>query len=123
MTIVGVILLAGVAVQSSQWAFRLEWEHDGASTTHFELCVDNECRSIDASRTGTRTWSAPVPILAVGFHTLVVSACNGPACTPGAPAVSVNVTPGPTINQPNQPAPSPSAPGRRAPPRHPPKKS
>jgi hypothetical protein len=121
MTIVGMILLAGLAAQSSQWPYRLEWEHDGASITHFELCVDSECRPIDAARTGTRTWTAPVPILAVGFHTLVVSACNDTLCIAGAPAVSVNVTPGPTISQPNQP--TPPAPGRRAPPRHPPKKS
>jgi hypothetical protein len=125
MTIVGVILLAGVAVQSSQWSYRLEWEHDGASTTHFELCVDNECRSIDAARTGSRTWSAAVPILTVGFHTLVVSACNNAVCTPGTPSISVNVTPGPVISPPNQPPPTPPptppAPGRKAPPRRPPK--
>lgn len=118
---VGVILLVGAAMQSSPWAYRLEWEHDGSAMTHFELCVDNECRSLDAARTGVRSWAAPVPLLAEGFHTLIVNACNEGACTPGVPPIAVNVTPGPTINPPNQPPPPPQAPGRRAPPRRPPK--
>jgi hypothetical protein len=123
MSIVGVILLAGAAMQAGQWSYRLAWDHDGVSMTHFELCVDAECRRIDATLTGSGSWSAPLPVLPLGFHTLVVLACNNTTCTPGSPSVSVNVTPGPTIGLPNQPnQPTPPAPGRKAPPRRPPKK-
>src|SRR4029453_17021829 len=94
--IVGIVLLAGAAAQTSQWPYRLEWEHDGALVPHFELCIDNECKPVDASpRQGSRTWSVAVPLLPQGFHTLVIYACNNAACTAGVPSVSVNVTPGP----------------------------
>ncbi len=125
----GVLLLTGAAMQSAPWPYRLEWEHDGAQLTHFELCVDNECNRIDAARTqGASTWTAAVPVLSQGLHTLVVYACFNGACTAGTPPISINVTPGPSINQPNQPGPAnpPSPPvtpppGRKAPPRRPPK--
>jgi hypothetical protein len=121
--IVGLAMLAGAAGQSSQWPYRLEWEHDGAAVTHFQLCVDSECRPVDASqRQGSRTWSVAVPILTQGLHTLIVYACNDTACTAGIPPVSVNVTPGPTIGTPGSPAPTPPS-TTKAPPRRPPKKT
>jgi hypothetical protein len=128
MSIAGIILLAGAAMQSSQWSYRLEWEHDGAGITHFELCVDNACNRVEASRSGQRTWWTRLPVLSEGFHVLVINACNNAMCTAGDPTVAVNVTPGPTIGQPvpppTPPTPTPPpAPGGKAPPRHPPRKT
>lgn len=115
------VLLAGAAIQTGP--FRLEWEHSGASVSEFQLCVDGTCSTLDATRRGgSDTWSAPLPGLPQGFHTLIVAACNGTVCTPGAPALSVNVQPtGPDVVTP-PPTPTPPAPGTKAPPRHPPRK-
>jgi hypothetical protein len=119
---IGMVLLTATAhTQAPSWSYRLEWEHDGASITHFELCVDNSCQTLPANRApGTNTWSAALPLLAQGFHTLVVYGCNSTACTPGIPPLSVDVQPGPVISQTPGP-PSTPPPGRRAPPRRPPK--
>ena len=125
MSIVGVILLAGAALQSNPWPYRVEWEHNGALTSNYQLCSETgDCRALDAQRIGGQTWSAPLPVLPQGFHTLVLFACNETACSAGTPTVSMNVTPGTTTNSPaptTQP-PVTTPPGGRAPPRRPPKK-
>jgi hypothetical protein len=119
-------LVTATMMLQASWSYRVEWEHDGNNVTHFQLCVDNDCQSVSATRgSGTQTWSAPVPVLSVGMHTLSISACNSRSCTAGSPAISVNVTPGPIIsNPPTTPPPTPpptNPPSRRAPPRRPPK--
>jgi hypothetical protein len=115
-------------MQPPSWTYRLEWEHDGQAVTHFELCLDTGCRTLDATRTqGARTWSAPLPILTEGFHTLLVYACNNATCVQGVPSVAVNVLPGPVVASPNTPpppqTPTPGPPTQKAPPRRPPKKT
>jgi hypothetical protein len=121
------VVLAMAAIQTAPWPFRLEWEHDGLAVSQFQLCVDGgDCSALAATRVASDTWSAPLPLLSQGFHTLTVNACNGSLCTPGTPTLSVNVRPsGPDVvgSPPSAPpaTPSPQAPGNRAPPRHPPK--
>jgi hypothetical protein len=122
----GMMWLTTAEMQSSSWAYRLEWEHDGQSVTHFELCFDSGCRTLDVTLTpGSRTWSAPLPILTEGFHTLAVFACNNLTCVQGSPSVAVNVLPGPVVATSNAPqapqTPHPGPPTRKNPPRRPPK--
>jgi hypothetical protein len=123
---IGIVLLAATAhAQAPSWPYRLEWEHDGASITHFDLCVGSSCQMLAATRAqGTNTWSAPLPVLAQGFHTLAVYACNSTTCAQGIPTLSLDVQPGavvaPTPGAPTSPT-TPTPPGRRAPPRRPPK--
>jgi hypothetical protein len=122
----GIVWMTTAEMQPS-WTYRLEWEHDGQSVTHFELCLDTGCRTLDATlRPGTRTWSAPLPILTEGFHTLAVYACNNATCVQGVPSVAVNVLPGPVVAAPNTPppqTPTPGPPTTKAPPRRPPRKT
>lgn len=132
-----ILLLMAGAAQGQQWTYRLAWEHDGSSVSHYEVCSGNECRRLDASRQGGNVWTAPLPLLPQGFYTLVVYACNSMGCTPGSPNLSVNVLPGPTIGEPGTPPPGtppppttgqpppvqqprPGPPTQRYPPRRPP---
>lgn len=73
------------------WSFQLEWEQPGEPPAHYELCVNGNCQWLLASPIDAERWRAPLPRLPLGEHELVVRACGGGNCVPGAPAVYVRV--------------------------------
>ena len=95
---------AGHAAQQSSsnapWSFQLEWEHDGAVGTYYQLCVDNACTPLGATRYSGQTWRAPLPALPEGEHRLVVKACSGTNCVPGTPDLLVRILPPSARRQP-----------------------
>jgi hypothetical protein len=121
----GLILAAGG--QAEPWPFRIEWVHSGAGVTEFQLCRAGECSVLAAQRSGVELWSAPLPLLPEGLHTLTVFACNAGGCTAGNPAMVVEVRANrpTTVSDPgNATNPPPQSPGpTKAPPRHPPRVS
>jgi hypothetical protein len=81
-------------VAQAVWPFHLEWDCETSSDTTFLLCVDGSCAPLNASPRGPGAWRAPLPLLALGEHRLVVQACRANQCLDGEPDLVVRVTPG-----------------------------
>ena len=78
---------------------RLAWNHDGINVTRFELAVDAGAPSVlVVTQTGTE-YTAPLPAMTPGTHTLTLAACNVAGCSlPLAITVRVVVIPSPVTN-------------------------
>jgi hypothetical protein len=96
MMVVGFVMLGvlappGPSAAQPAWSYALHWEHDGASVTHFRMCVDGACEIVSADRVSSSTWSARLPLLSAGDHRIILEACNVTVCTAGRPEVFVRV--------------------------------
>ena len=80
-----------VLAQAS-WPFQLEWNHTGAQASYYQLCVNAACTVLnDAYQTQAGLWRASLPLLPPGEYRLVVEACGGERCLPGAPDLVIRV--------------------------------
>jgi len=96
------VLLAGVSASAQQpvaGTERLAWSHDGVNVSRFELAVDASAPTVlVVTQTGTE-YTAPLPALTPGTHTLAVRACNVAGCSaPLSISVRVVVIPSAVTN-------------------------
>jgi hypothetical protein len=86
---------SGVGAQGP-WSFRIQWEQqDVPEGTFFQLCVNRQCGELSASYENG-SWSAPLPLLPVGEHQLVLQSCTKVGCVAGVPDLMIRVqTPSP----------------------------
>lgn len=73
------------------WGFELEWEQPGDTPFSYQLCVDDRCFGLAARAVEGERWRAPLPMLPLGEHRLVVQACGNGGCVSGTPEVYVRV--------------------------------
>lgn len=79
-----------LAQQSVAGTERLGWTHDGVNVARFEATVDAAAPvTLTVTQAGT-DYTAPLPAMTPGTHTIAVRACNVAGC--GAPmTVTVRV--------------------------------
>ena len=73
------------------WRFELEWDQPGEQPFYYLLCVNNRCSWLAARPTEGSRWRAPLPVLPLGEHRLVVQACGSDRCIDGHPEVFIRV--------------------------------
>jgi len=80
----------GVAAQGP-WPFRLQWEQpEVPEGTFHQLCVNRQCSELGATY-DEGTWSAPLPVLPLGEHQLVLQSCTKVGCVAGVPDLMIRV--------------------------------
>jgi len=80
-----------VLAQAS-WPFKLEWSQTGSQASYYQLCVNGACSVLnDARNTQGSVWRASLPVLPPGEYRLVLEACGGDKCLPGAPDLVIRV--------------------------------
>jgi len=78
---------------------RLAWNHDGINVTRFELAVDGGAPAPVTVTMAGVDYTAPLPALTPGTHTLTLAACNIAGCSaPLSISVRVVVIPSPVTN-------------------------
>jgi hypothetical protein len=103
MKALSVLLLLLSTVASAQTPVagteRLAWSHDGVNVSRFELSVDaGPQTALVVTQTGL-DYTAPLPALTPGTHTLSLTACNVAGCSaPLAIQVRVVVIPAVVTN-------------------------
>lgn len=88
--IVGLVLLIGIC--GFQAPLRVYWTHDGQNVTRFEIVIDaGTPTDVGLPTPVRRQYSAPLPTLTAGTHSLVVRACNANTCTASVPITVVKL--------------------------------
>ena len=78
---------------------RLAWNHDGINVSRFELAVDGGAPVPVTVTMAGADYTAPLPAMTPGTHTLSVRACNVAGCSaPLSISVRVVVIPSPVTN-------------------------
>lgn len=84
------LILACPCLLFSQTTGQLAFTHNGQNTTRYELKIDNAAPVVVASTPLMGTpgdLTVPLPTLAPGTRTLILSACNATACAASQPLV------------------------------------
>lgn len=100
LSIVFVLLSApALAQQPIAGTERLAWTHDGINVSRFEATVDAAAPvTLTVTQAGT-DYTAPLPAMTPGTHTIAVRACNVAGCSaPLTIAVRVVVVPSAPTN-------------------------
>ena len=73
----------------------VQWSHDGAGVTRFEIWVDGTAVStVPVTTAPEGDWTEPLPWMIPGIRTIQVAACNDLGCAASAP-LTVRVISGP----------------------------
>lgn len=82
LIVVIVVWLAAIVSAQAQTTPVLSWSHDGAHVTEFQVIVDGgTAQSLGLPTPVGTTYTASLPTMTAGVHTLAVRACNGSYCS------------------------------------------
>jgi hypothetical protein len=96
MSLVACLVLVSTLGLAQPPAPRVQWDHDGIDVTRFEIVIDTvNITDVGLPTPVGTTYTAALPALTDGVHTLVVQACNASACTSSAALTVVKMEPSP----------------------------